>query len=361
MEFEIVKKYDLIELCNDLNIPLDRLMNLISGSDEISQIQNSTPLLAINVIDEFLANLSELVKRNKRSPATNKSYNSFLQQFKKYIIENHPHLLIDELNEVFLDEYYSKRNKVLKPRTLNNHIAIVRSLLSYAHNKYNTNKSYKNKFKFLTYELLPRYIPEDQVAEVLAAAFQRTHGYRWRAVVYFFLTTGCRLDELINLQVRDFNINEGFIYIRKGKRNKQRLIPIQDDLKEMILGYLSITGVKQWSYDFTGYLFAQDYGTERKKPLSSRTVEYQIERIRKKLGYENYFTVHSLRHTFAVSCLREGMRIETISELLGHSDINTTMIYLKLFPKDLREEIQEHYPFPHPKLIQPLFGMGDNQ
>ncbi|MFF2482731.1 tyrosine-type recombinase/integrase [Paenibacillus sp. NPDC058071] len=76
------------------------------------------------------------------------------------------------------------------------------------------------------------------------------------------------------------------------------------------------------------------------------------------IGHPHAYSTHCFRHTFAVNCLKAGMKIEFIAGLLGHKHIETTMIYTKMLKEDLLIEVQK-YPIPLKKVLFKLFGMDE--
>ena len=68
----------------------------------------------------------------------------------------------------------------------------------------------------------------------------------------------------------------------------------------------------------------------------------------------NNITVHTFRHTFAVKCLKMGIRDHKLSLILGHSDPKTTMVYTQLYDEDLKEQIINKFPFPFENLLNQI-------
>ncbi len=189
---------------------------------------------------------------------------------------------------------------------------------------------------------------------VLKAALQKTYGYRKRAMLIFLLGTGCRVSELTNMRVSDFNVKENLIFVRRGKRNKERYIPMFKEVKKSILDYLQLSGVPEWKSDIDGYLFSRDDGLVRERKILDRSVQYLVRGLFDNIGLDNNFTVHSFRHTFAVKCLKSGMKQQYLMQILGHDDPKTTAVYTKLIPHDLKEEVMKKYPFPFEDLLKEL-------
>ncbi|OIJ17957.1 hypothetical protein BKP45_20595 [Anaerobacillus alkalidiazotrophicus] len=167
-------------------------------------------------------------------------------------------------------------------------MAIIRSLLGFAYENGYIDKDLRYRFLSQPNSILPRYLNDIQIEKVINGAVQKTYGYRKRAIILFLLGTGCRVSELTNLKVKDFMVDENLIFIRKGKRNKERYIPMFKEVKIAILHYLKISGVKQWNKDIPGYLFSQDEGLIREKKVLNHCF-FRLVNIDDKRNYRYFF------------------------------------------------------------------------
>lgn len=241
-------------------------------------------------------------------------------------------------------------NKKPSSNTINAYTTRIRSLLKYAFEMRFAPRDIRMRFSFIQNENLPRYFQKHQIQPLLDASLQRTNGIRCQTIITFLLGTGVRVSELVKLRVRDFNINEGLIYIRKSKGNKDRYIPIYPQVRKSILDYLDITGIRVWKDNLKGYLFSKDLGITRHKPISIKSIQRLIHNLVTEFDYDENLTVHSFRHTFAVHCLKKGMRTEYLSQILGHKDPKTTYIYTQLLPIDLKMRLWTNIHF-HLKIL----------
>lgn len=143
---------------------------------------------------------------------------------------------------------------------------------------------------------------------------------RERALVEFFVSTGCRVGELINIKTEDINWVDRTVDVI-GKGNKKRTIIFSVRAKVFLEDYLKIS-------KNTKYLFSSKKAPYDK--LSKEAVEKIIRTIGKNAGITEHVYPHKLRHTFATNALNAGMQITTIQTLLGHADLATTQIYAKI-------------------------------
>lgn len=348
---------DYEALCKELGITLDELVHFVKNKDKFNTTSIHQVLL-IQVIDEYMANLKKLERLNKRSSTTLATYQNFLDRVKSFVNNKNPNLKISELNEevilTILEKSKPLKDSKLSTNTINKYMAIIRSLLGYAFLHGYLEKDIREKFSLEDITTLPRYLNNVQIEKVLNGALQKTNGYRKRAMIYFLWKTGCRVSELTNLKVCDFILDENLIFIRKGKGNKDRYIPIFEEVKIVVLHYLKLSGVPEWRADLKGYLFCQDEGLLREKKILDRSVQQLVRNLFDSIGLGMDFTVHSLRHTFAVDCLKRGIKEQYLMQMLGHEDPKTTKIYTNLIPRDLQEEVMKHYPIPFEDLLSDL-------
>lgn len=144
---------------------------------------------------------------------------------------------------------------------------------------------------------------------------------RERALVEFFISTGCRVSEVASIKVQDINWQDRTIDII-GKGNKKRTVIFSIRTKVYLEDYLSTFSTPP------EYLFCNSKGTPHK--ITKEALEKAIRIIGQRANISESVFPHKLRHTFATNALNSGMSITSIQALLGHSDLSTTQIYAKI-------------------------------
>lgn len=185
---------------------------------------------------------------------------------------------------------------------------------------------------------LPRPLSEEAAKKVLFAsfdfpwryAFEQTRNYTIISMLFF---TGLRMGELLNLQVTDINIREQSLLVRHGKGDKDRMVPLHYKLIRVLERYFRErkNTQKRSEWLFTGI------GSD--KQLLAKDLYRMCKKIAKHSGV--IFTPHQLRHTFGTTCIEQGMGVVQLKEIMGHSNIASTMIYLKVSTKNLRESLNK--------------------
>jgi site-specific recombinase XerD len=185
---------------------------------------------------------------------------------------------------------------------------------------------------------LPRRLTHEEGQKLLLESFS----YDWRyefersrnyAIIATFLYTGLRCNELINLNLADINLNTGNILVRSGKGNKDRNVPIHHKLKYALKRFLDERNRLRKRSEF---LFV---GAASNMPLLYKDVSRLCKKISHSTGVS--FTPHCLRHTFGSVAIEQGVGLPQLQAIMGHSSIASTMIYVKMSSKGLKNSIDK--------------------
>lgn len=351
MDFDIHVDIDPEMICNLYKIELSDFLQLIEGKNVIHDEKT-----ILFVIEEYI---SILEKNKRKAQNTINAYINFLRRFGKFILSKESKSKMTDLTEELFYEFTKTcsplKGEDLTAKTKNNYQAILRNLITFAITRNYLSKDLRGRLEKFKEEVLPRYVPDVLVPEILKEAKKSSWPFLNFALIYFMLGTGCRVSEVSNLRICDCLIDEDLIFIRKSKGQKERTIPMYPQIKILILDFLKRTGSK-WDIRDQSYLFTKRC-YENREQIPVRNIQYSISTIYEKLGIGGQYTVHSLRHTFAVNALKAGMAIHDLQEILGHNNIETTRIYTKRRPADLKDSVQR-YPFPLEKLLSNIIGIG---
>lgn len=172
---------------------------------------------------------------------------------------------------------------------------------------------------YLPYGKKPRSLPvilsPGEVQQLLAAASAG------RNRLLFRLTYGCglRVSELTHVRVADIDSARNLLWIRAGKGNQDRAVPLTVALLAELRDHWRRHRPTEW-------LFAGPKGT----PLHVGSVQRLFQKLRRQAGIRKPATVHTLRHCYATHLLEAGIDLPTLQRLLGHRSLQTTLRYLHL-------------------------------
>lgn len=151
------------------------------------------------------------------------------------------------------------------------------------------------------------------------------------AIIATFISTGLRISELRNLKISDVDMERMVIFVDSGKGEKDRKIPFRCSLKIHLDRYVDERRRKQMTCP---YFFTSLHLNAKMGP---KTIYRLCKRLKDESGLK--FTPHAFRHTYATRMLESGLSIREVQELLGHSHISTTAIYLTVTGDRLREQV----------------------
>ena len=167
---------------------------------------------------------------------------------------------------------------------------------------------------------LPNIMTEEEVKHLIASC----ENLKQRAFIEFFYSTGVRLEECTKILIKDINSKEMYIQLRGGKGRKDRRLLLSSTCLQTLREYWVI-------YKPKVYLFE---GKTPENYIHPRAAQWHLNRAFVTAGLKDKgYSAHTLRHSFATHMLDAGTDLHTIKELLGHSKIETTMIYLHLQSK----------------------------
>ena len=162
-------------------------------------------------------------------------------------------------------------------------------------------------------------------------------GCRDHMIIEMFYATGMRLSELIGLDDKDVDFSASLLKVT-GKRNKQRLIPFGDELKETMLEYVDIRN--EMISGRSDAFFVRENGERLYKNLVYNLVKRNLSKVvtlKKR-------SPHVLRHTFATTMLNNDAELGAVKELLGHSSLATTEIYTHTTFEELKKVYKQAHP-----------------
>lgn len=152
---------------------------------------------------------------------------------------------------------------------------------------------------------------------------------------------GLRCFEVRNIRLRDLDFDRGQLHVTQGKGKKARYLPLSNHLIRGLKTYIEAEQPKDWLFNGqpigrAGGDTSTSLSTSLDGRYSQRGVQWVIKQSAKRAGIKKQVTTHTLRHTYATHLLEDGLDIMSIKELLGHSRIDTTLVYLHVAQLDAK-------------------------
>lgn len=186
---------------------------------------------------------------------------------------------------------------------------------------------------------LPKYLNYGEIEKILEIPNKETTlGLRNACILEILYSTGIRVSELVNLKIRDIDFYNKKIRVL-GKGNKERIVLFGNRCEHLLERYIkesrAVLNKKK-----VEYLFLNNLGQN----ISVRSIENIIDKIEKEACLKFSISPHVFRHTFATHLLDNGADLNSVKELLGHENLNTTAIYTHVSNERLRKVYLECHP-----------------
>lgn len=186
---------------------------------------------------------------------------------------------------------------------------------------------------------LPDVLNRDEVLRLLAAPTgTKPNRVRDRAMLHTMYAAGLRVSELVDLDLADVNLEEGFVSAL-GKGNKRRIVPIGAHARAAMLEYLEKVRPR-WAKPASRAFFV----TARGKAMTRQGFWSLVRKYARAAGIVKPISPHKLRHSFATHLLAGGADLRSVQSMLGHADVSTTQIYTHVRGDLLRKMHERYHP-----------------
>ncbi len=178
---------------------------------------------------------------------------------------------------------------------------------------------------------VPDFLSPEEVVELLNV-FDNEKNLREKTILSLLYYCGLRVSELCNLRVEDVSLSPPYIKILMGKGNKDRLVPLNEKVVQLVEEYLEKERPRF-------YLFPGKRNSSLK--MYESTVFRILKKAAKKAGIRKNVHPHVLRHSFATHLVMNNVSVKVVQELLGHSNLSTTSIYLHVADKEKYDAVKK--------------------
>lgn len=188
---------------------------------------------------------------------------------------------------------------------------------------------------------LPTVLTVEDIDDMIGCIdMSKAEGQRNRAVIETLYGCGLRVSELIDLRITFLALDKGYMIVN-GKGNKERMIPVSRYTADIISEYIGDTRtqvpIKPGAEDIV-------FLNRRGRPLTRNMIFMIVRDLALAAGIRSHVSPHTLRHSFATHLLEGGANLRAIQQMLGHSSIATTEVYLHLQSSTLHAQILAHHP-----------------
>lgn len=247
---------------------------------------------------------------------------------------------VNKITSTGLNSYVLSMEKQFAPATVSRNVASIKAFFHFLYREHRVAEDVSEPLKAPRIEKkMPQIMSMQDVAKLLEQPDGKTPKERRdKAMLELLYATGIRVSELISLQLKDLNLQMGFILCRDA--NKERAIPFGQKARKAMITYLEKARGELIGEADSEYLFVNCSG----RPMSRQGFWKLIKQYAAKAGIQADITPHTLRHCFAAHLVENGADLKSVQEMLGHSDISTTQIYAAVTQNHIREVYANAHP-----------------
>ena len=262
--------------------------------------------------EQLIKKMKEDMNMRNFSKYTYDSYLGKTRDIMRYYGEKQlEEVTTEELREFLLK--YLKDERKLSDRSINYYNSVIRFIYEVTLDKLINKKQLPmRKKKKTVYKVLTK--------EELSTFFNVCDNFKFRTIFMLVYGSGLRIGEIANLRVEDIDSKNMRIFVRAGKGNKERYTILPKQSLDMLREYWR----KYRQHKRRGRIFLSESG----KAITVGVIREHFRKYRKKAKINEKATLHTLRHNFATDLIERGVTLIQVKELMGHSNIRSTMEYI---------------------------------
>ena len=262
--------------------------------------------------EQLIKKMKEDMNMRNFSKYTYDSYLGKTRDIMRYYGEKQlEEVTTEELREFLLK--YLKDERKLSDRSINYYNSVIRFIYEVTLDKLINKKQLPmRKKKKTVYKVLTK--------EELSTFFNVCDNFKFKTIFMLVYGSGLRIGEVANLRIEDIDSKNMRIFVRAGKGNKERYTILPKQSLEMLREYWR----KYRQHKRRGRIFLSESG----KAITVGVIREHFRKYRKKAKINEKATLHTLRHNFATDLIERGATLIQVKELMGHSNIRSTMEYV---------------------------------
>jgi site-specific recombinase XerD len=320
---QTLKAWYVADTKENLSLIIETFKNIaIVDSTNVLKIE-PTKIVKKNV---FIRNLTEdqrtllnnfylYLKGKRYSQSTLQTYTFFIADFVNFHTQTPLENLTNRSVELFIEKVFVDRKYSISSQR--QFISALKLFITfYPTTKINDLQLARPKKS----QKLPNVLSQEEVLHII----QVTKNIKHRAVIVLLYSSGLRIGEITNLQLKNIDVSRKQLKVENGKGRKDRFVVLASSFLPLLLNYLTTYSPKIY--------FIEGVNGDRYSESSIRKFLYKSVLLAK---VTKHVTPHTLRHSYATHLLENGVGLRHIQELLGHSKPETTMIYTHVAKKDL--------------------------
>jgi len=288
-----------------------------------TRLQSSQYILLLESFTEWLQLLNYSVFSIPALSSTVQSFLLYQEATGKIILEQ---LMAGDANnfmDLLQNKISSRSGKPLSIGSINKHIQALKLFSKYIRETGRSNVGFALQ-QLPETRTIPVWLTVAEVQQLYDVIENDVLGIRDKAMLAVYYGCGLRLNEGASLEIKDINQTAKLLHVRKGKRYKERFVPIAEKNFEEIKLYLEYARPQLIQEQKHEYIFVD---ASKGRIMNRQSLYIRIKKLVKKAKIKKKAGTHTLRHSIATHLLQSGMKLERIKEFLGHADLDSTQIY----------------------------------
>lgn len=288
----------------------------------------------MNILDAKKEYMQYLDIDRGLSANTLESYDRDLRYYLKYLEENNVTDTMDVSGD-HVKGYLVLQNELNKnSRSIARLLTTIKNFHHYLiRHKYSTSNASAKIDMPKVSSKLPDVLTKEETAAFIGSITGRGHGVRRdRCMIELLYGTGLRVTELLDIDLKDVNLEAQYLRV-VGKGNKERIIPLQSHVVELIKEYIEYDRAVFLKDSDSTLLFLNQQATQ----MSRQGFWQVIKKYARRANIDKKLSPHTFRHSFAAHLIENGADVKSVQEMLGHTDIATTQIYTQISNNLARE------------------------
>ena len=289
------------------------------------------------LINKYIEYSSQM---NTDSKHTAIAYRGDIEQFEQFLIREGIDYNKVDRNVILNYITFLRVEKNMKSSSVARKVSSIRSFYNYL-NQYCG--LLENPFVMIKLGKKEKKIPEFLFYEEIdlllnSIELDTDENIRNRAMFELMYACGLRASEVVTFTLKDLDLQEQVVRIL-GKGSKERIIPFHNEARRCLELYINKVRAK-WNSTNTDICFLNQRG----KPLTTRGLEYILDKVVINSGLILKVHPHMFRHSFATHMLDNGADLRVVQELMGHSSLSATQIYTHVSPDRLKDVYENSFP-----------------
>lgn len=299
-----------------------------------------------STVSSLCASLTHYLKKIQAlkdlSQNTVKAYQNIFMQWQSYLESKGVGLF--EVNNTTVIAYVAKLEQIFSTASVNQHICALRGFYKDALSDGVLVNPFEHVASVRRTRPLPTFFFEKEMDEILKGWENDYLGYRDRIIFEWLYSTGCRADELVNINLSHIKGRQVLVL---GKGAKERIVFLGDLAYKAYQEWLPVRKEFLESLKKNGTIVKDEDAlilNNRGGRLTKRGLFYLVKKRLSKVALQKDGSPHTFRHSFATHLLNRGADIRVVQEMLGHSTLSTTQIYTHISMDGLKDIYAEAHP-----------------